>query len=124
MQQEMYSTATFKMALHGPATAPVEDHECVYENGDGICRGCQAVADAETAAQTDKRAAFEAWTKPRGYDLTRCSPVAYAAYKSDFTNGALAGWLGALETLPPLSTETVDNSVQRASNAERARGSK
>ncbi|QGZ56703.1 hypothetical protein [Paraburkholderia acidiphila] len=72
------------------------------------------------ASQPDARAAFEAWAKPRSYDLTRCSPAPYAAYKSDFTNGALAGWFGA-SGQPPLSTETVDKPVQSPVDSERYR---
>lgn len=45
------------------AAAPSEDHECIYENGDGICQECEALAAIAKAAQLDERAAFEAWAK-------------------------------------------------------------
>ncbi|MEX3967317.1 hypothetical protein AB4Y42_34670 [Paraburkholderia sp. EG286B] len=77
---------------------------CPGCDGEGTVDGdvggpCYCQMDAQEGMPTfraspTKRAAFEAWAKPRGYDLTRCSPVTYAAYKSDVTNAALAGWLG------------------------------
>ncbi|MBU9581335.1 Lar family restriction alleviation protein [Burkholderia multivorans] len=44
------------------AAAPNEDHECVYENGDGICRECVELAKVGriAPAPADERAAFEA----------------------------------------------------------------
>ncbi|MBP0714862.1 hypothetical protein ABXK61_16275 [Burkholderia sola] len=47
-----------------------EDHECVYENGDGVCRECAALAKAAQPEQpaADERAAFDAsaiWHKAR-----------------------------------------------------------
>lgn len=42
-----------------PAAAPNEDHECVYENGDGICRECAELAKVGRTAPSpaDERAA-------------------------------------------------------------------
>ena len=41
-----------------PAAAPNEDHECVYENGDGICRECAELAKVgrTTPSPADERA--------------------------------------------------------------------
>jgi hypothetical protein len=53
---------------------------------------------AATPQPLNKRAAFETWAKPHGYDLSRCSPVSYSAYKSDATNDAWKEWLGGEAT--------------------------
>lgn len=54
------------------------------------------VALAKVAALTTPQPTtqFEAWAKLRHFDLVRCSHEPYAAYRSDLTNAALAGWRG------------------------------
>lgn len=52
------------------------------------------IAKTADAMRLD-HAQFEAWAKLHHYDLTRCSHEPYAAYRSDLTNAALAGWRGA-----------------------------
>ena len=68
-------------------------------------RGWQA-ARAHTPQPTTQ---FEAWAKLHHYDLTRCSHEPYAAYRSDLTNAALAGWRGANgETAPQAPSVPVE----------------
>lgn len=52
------------------------------------------IAKTADAMRLD-HAQFEARAKLHHYDLVRCSHEPYAAYRSDLTNAALAGWRGA-----------------------------
>ena len=49
-----------------PAAAPNEDHECVYENGDGICRECAELAKVGRTAPSpaDERAVWQTGAPP------------------------------------------------------------
>ncbi|VBM94820.1 hypothetical protein [Burkholderia pseudomallei] len=50
--------------IEQPAAAPIDDHECVYENGDGICRECAELAKVGRTAPSpvdERTASFETW---------------------------------------------------------------
>ncbi|WP_233633133.1 Lar family restriction alleviation protein [Burkholderia seminalis] len=89
--------------------APAEDHECVYENGDGVCRECAALAKAaqpeppvadERAAQMahDLRCAGVAGTKAGDLLHNAAAMLEALAARASSPNAAGAEGIRAWET--------------------------